>query len=310
MVAGGETERGFRTSVLGRRRFVQLAAAAAVAAHASHAQQASKPMRLGVVADCTNADAGIRRVKELGFSTCKVKVAAYDGGAAKKLRAALDQYGIQATALLVTGPGPETDTLQDGPRTVGLVPTKTRGERIELLRKASDFAKTAGIPVLERQLGFLPEDSGDPLFKQSVDALWHVADYCNHNGQALHCAAGHETPLALLRVIHGAAYTNIGVNLDPGALIRWGKANPVDALDTLGALVLGVTASDGLYPADPDALGEPKPLGQGRADYPRLLARLKEAGYEGAITIDGDVPGTQQSAGVMAAKRYLEGLLG
>jgi sugar phosphate isomerase/epimerase len=307
MVAGGETERGFRASPLGRRRFLGLAAATAVAAHA---QQAAKPMRLGVVADCTNADAAIRRVKELGFLTCKVRVAAYDGGAAKKLRAALDQYGVQATALLVTGPGPETDTLQDGPRTVGLVPVKTREDRINLLRKASDFAKTAAIPALERQLGFLPEDPGDPVFSQCVNALWKVAEICNHNGQKLLCGTGHETPIALLRVIRGAGYPNIGVNLDPGALIRYGKASPVDSLDTFGALVAGVTASDGLYPNDPDALGEPKPVGQGRVDFPRLLARLKEAGYEGAITIDGDTSGTQQAAGVMAAKRYLEGLLG
>ena len=238
MVTGGQTARGFPMVALGRRRFVQLAAAAVVA----RAQQAPKPLRLGVVVDCTNADAGIRRVKELGFATCEVKVAAYDGGAAKKLRAALEQYGIEATALIVTGPGPEIDTFQDGPHTVGLVPPKTRGDRVELLRKASDFAKTAGIPAVQRELGFLPAEVDNPLFKPCVDALWHVADYCKHNGQTVRCATGHETPLALLRVIRAAAFPNIGVNLNPASLIRYGNGNPVDALDTLGPLVMGVSS--------------------------------------------------------------------
>jgi sugar phosphate isomerase/epimerase len=291
---------------LGRRRFVQLAAAAVVA----RAQQAPKPLRLGVVVDCTNADAGIRRVKELGFATCEVKVAAYDGGAAKKLRAALEQYGIEATALIVTGPGPEIDTFQDGPHTVGLVPPKTRGDRVELLRKASDFAKTAGIPAVQRELGFLPAEVDNPLFKPCVDALWHVADYCKHNGQTVRCATGHETPLALLRVIRAAAFPNIGVNLNPASLIRYGNGNPVDALDTLGPLVMGVSATDGLYPTDPDELGEARPMGKGKVDFPRLLARLKEVGYDGPITIDGENTGPQQTADVVAAKRYLEGLIG
>jgi sugar phosphate isomerase/epimerase len=307
MVAGGETDSAFQVATTGRRRFLQLAGVTVVAAHA---QPAARAMRLGVVADCTDAEAGIRRVKELGFTTCEIALAAYDGGSAKKLRAALDRYGVEATALLVTGPGPEVDPLADGPRTLGLVPAKTRDDRVLLLRKASDFAKSAGIPALRRQLGFLPEDPGDPVFRQCVDALWKVADHCNRNGQTLRCETGHETPMALLRVIRGAAYTNIGVNLDPGALIRYGKANPVDALDTLGPLVMGVVADDCLYPADPDALGEPKPVGQGKADFPRLLARLKAIGYEGAITIAGDVSAAQPAAAVMAAKRYLEGLLG
>ncbi|MGO9230562.1 MAG: sugar phosphate isomerase/epimerase family protein [Bryobacteraceae bacterium] len=306
MVTGGETGRGFAMATLGRRRFVQLAMAAA----AARAQQAPKPLRLGVVADCTDADAGIRRVKELGFATCQVTVAAYDGGTAKKLRAALDQYGIEATALIVTGPGSEIDTFQDGPRTVGLVPPKTRDDRITLLRKASDFAKTAGIPAVLRQIGFLPEDAEGPLFKQYMNALWHVADYCKHNGQSVLCTTGHETPLALLRLIRAAAFPNIGVNLDPASLIRFGKGNPVDALDTFGPLVMSVDAKDGMCPTEPDALGEARPTGKGRVDFPRLVARLKEIGYDGPITIDAGGSGQQQNADIMAAKRYLEGLIG
>jgi sugar phosphate isomerase/epimerase len=307
MVTGGETGRGFPAVAPGRRRFLQLAAAAVVAARAQHA---AKPLRLGVVADCADPDAGIRRVKELGFPTCQVSVASYEGAAAKSLRAALDRYGIEATSLIVTGPGPEVYTFREGPHTVGLVPPKTRADRVQSLRKASDFAKTAGIPAIQRHLGFLPEDPTEPVFNQCVDALWHVAEYCQKNGQTFRCETGQETPIALLRVIRAAGYKNIGVNLDGANLILYGKANPVDALDILGPLVMGVHAKDGEYPTDPEKLGEEKPIGQGKVDFPRFLARLKEVGYSGPITIEREISGAQQTADILAAKRYLEGLIG
>jgi sugar phosphate isomerase/epimerase len=193
---------------------------------------------------------------------------------------------------------------------VGLVPPKTRSDRVYALRKASDFAKTAGIPAIQRHLGFLPEDPDDPLVKPLVDALWHIADYCQRNGQTFRCETGQETPIALLRMIRAAGYKNIGVNLDPANLIMYGKANPVDALDTLGSLVMGVHAKDGRYPTDPDTLGEETPIGQGKVDFPRLLARLKELNYTGPITIEREISGPQQTADIQAAKRYLEGLIG
>jgi len=307
MVTGGETGRGFPVVAPGRRKFLQLAAAAVVAARA---QQAAKPMRLGVVANCENPDAGIRRVQELGFPTCQVTVASYDSNTAKSLRAALDRHGIEGTSLIVTGPGQETYTFKDGPHTVGLVPPKTRAERMTALRKASDFAKAAGIPAVQRHLGFLPEEPDDPIFNQCVDFTWHIADYCKRNGQTFRCETGQETPIALLRVIRAAGYDNIGVNLDTANLMLYGKSNPVDALDTLGPLVMGVHAKDGRYPADPEKLGEETPIGQGRVDFPGFLKRLKEVGYSGPITIEREISGPQQTADILAAKRYLEALIG
>lgn len=286
---------------------MQLAAAAVVAARA---QQAAKPLRLGIVANCADPDAGIRRVKELGFPTCQVTVGSYDGTTAKSLRAALDRYGIEGTSLIVTGPGPEVYTFREGPRTIGLVPPKTRADRVQALHKASDFAKAAGIPAIQRHLGFLPEDPEDPMFKPVVDALWHVADYCKRLGQTFRCETGQETPIALLRVIRAAGYDNIGVNLDTANLILYGKGNPVDALDVLGTLVMGVHAKDGRYPTDPDALGVETPIGKGQVDFPRFLARLKELGYGGPITIEREISGPQQTADILASKRYLEELIG
>jgi len=284
-----------------------LAAAAVVTARA---QPSAKPLRLGVVTDCRDPDAGIRRVKDLGFPTCQVYVASYDAATAKRVREALDRYGIEGTSVIVTGPGPELYTFRDGPRTIGLVPAKYRAERLEAIRQASDFAKAAGIPGVQRHFGFLPEDPNDALFEPSVEALRQVAEYCQRNGQTFRCETGQETPIALLRVIRAAGHSNIGVNFDAANLILYGKANPVDALDTLGPLVMGVHAKDGLYPADPDKLGEETPIGQGKVDFPRFIARLKEVGYRGPVTIEREINGPRQTEDILASKRYLEGLIG
>src|ERR1019366_6881536 len=115
--------------------------------------------------------------------------------------------------------------------TIGLVPLKYRAERLAAIRRASDFAKAAGIPAVQCHFGFLPEDPNDALFAPSVEVLRQVADYCKRNGQTFRCETGQETPIALLRVIRAAGFDNIGVNFDGANLILYGKANPVDALD-------------------------------------------------------------------------------
>jgi sugar phosphate isomerase/epimerase len=69
-------------------------------------------------------------------------------------------------------------------------------------------------------------------------------------------------------------------------------------------------AKDGLYPTDPKNLGEEVPIGQGKVDFPRIIQRLKELNYRGAVTIEREISGPQQVEDVRAAKRYLEKLIG
>jgi hypothetical protein len=69
---------------------------------------------------------------------------------------------------------------------------------------------------------------------------------------------------------------------DLANLILYGKANPVDAIGLLGPYVQGIHAKDGLWPTDPQRLGEEVPIGKGKVDFPRIIARLKEVDYRGA----------------------------
>ncbi len=268
-------------------------------------------MRLGLIIKVNNdPDAPLKQVRDFGFSNCQLLMQSFDPAMAGPLRGALDRYSLEATALAVIGAGPEVYDFYQGPLTIGLVPREHRQARIAHIKKASDFARKAGIGALQTHCGFIPEDPNDPNYKEVVEAIREVAIYCKQNGQRFWCETGQETPITLVRTIRDAGTDNIGVNFDTANLILYGKANPVDALDTLGPYVEGVHAKDGLYPTDPKQLGREVPIGHGKVDFPKLIARLKEVGYDGPLTIERETSGPQQAQDIRAAKVYLEKLLG
>jgi sugar phosphate isomerase/epimerase len=90
----------------------------------------------------------------------------------------------------------------------------------------------------------------------------------------------------------------------------YGKANPVDAVDLLGPYIQGVHAKDGLYPTDPKELGKEVAIGQGKVDFPVLIAKLKQIGYRNPLTIEREISGEKQTADILASKAYLEKLIG
>jgi len=293
-----------------RRRFFQ-AAAATLALPAAAQTPSAKKMRLGIILGISpDPDAAIRRVRELGFPTCQVSVRNIDDATAASLRKALDQYGVEATSAVAGGPGPEVYDFYQGPLTIGLVPRQYREARIANVKQVSDFAKKAGIPAVQRHCGFIPENPNDPLYTETVEAIRTVAAYCKSNGQNFRCETGQETPITLVRAIRDVGLDNVGVNFDLANLILYGKANPLDAVEVFGSLILGVHAKDGLYPTDTRKLGEEVPIGQGKVDFPGIVARLRKIGYTNPLTIEREIRGEKQTADILAAKAYLESLIG
>jgi len=270
-----------------------------------------KPLRLGLILGIgKDPGAAMAKVHDLGLPTCQVLVEDFELEQVGRLRLALEKYGIEATSLVVGGPGKEVWDFYQGPLTIGLVPPETRTARIMHIQKASDFAKQCGIPAVQTHCGFIPENPNDPLYKETVTAIREVAAYCKRNGQNFRYETGQETPITLVRAIQDVGMDNQGVNFDVANLILYGKANPVDALELLGPYVQGVHAKDGLWPTNPRELGEEVPIGKGKVDFPRIIARLKELNYRGAVTIEREISGPQQLADVRAAKLFLEKLIG
>jgi sugar phosphate isomerase/epimerase len=148
------------------------------------------------------------------------------------------------------------------------------------------------------------------VYKETVAAIREVASYCKQNGQNFRYETGQETPITMLRAIEDVGLDNQGINFDVANLILYGKANPVDAIEIIGPHIQGMHAKDGLWPTNTRELGKEVPIGQGRVDFPKIIRRLKELNYKGAVTIEREISGPEQTADVRAAKEYLARLIG
>src|ERR1700736_2808291 len=275
------------------------------------ANEGRKPLRLGLILGIgEDPDAAMAKVHKLGLPTCQVFVDEINTELVGRLRQALDKYQIEATALVEGGPGKEVWDFYQGPLTIGLVPRDTRAARIAHIKKASDFAKQCGIAAVQTHCGFIPENPNDPVYKEVVAAMRELAGYCKRSGQNFRYETGQETPITLVRAIQDVGMDNQGVNFDLANLILYGKANPADAVEPLGPYAQGIHAKDGLWPTNPKELGEEVAIGRGRVDFPRIIARLKEMKYRGAVTIEREISGAQQMEDVREAIAYLEKLIG
>lgn len=255
-------------------------------------------------------EAVLKQVHDLGFRACAIYTDNHDPAMGRRLRQTLDEYQIEASSIFSMGPGPAVWDFYEGPGTIGLVPRPWRRKRVEHLKSASDFAKLVGVRAVETHVGFIPENPNDELYQETVEALREVVGYCRANGQNFHYHAGQETPVTLLRTIEDVGFDNQGVGLDTANPILYGTGHPVYALDIYGQHLRAVNPKDGLYPTDPLHLGKEVPIGQGKADFPGLIRRLKEIGYRGVMNIEREISGPQQIEDIKKAKTYLEQLIG
>ena len=277
----------------------------------ARAQGSTTGMRLGLIIGVEkDPDAAIAKVHNLGLPTCQASLTNFSPEMVTRLKNALEKYGVEATAINTTGPGPDIYDFYQGPLTIGLVPRKYRRQRIDHLKRASDFAKQCGIPALHTHFGFIPENPNDPVYAEAVAACGEVVRHVKDNNQIVLYETGQETPITLLRLIKDIGLDNQGVNLDTANLILYGKGNPVDALDVIGSYVRGLHAKDGLFPTDPRQLGQEVPIGKGKVDFPRLIRRLKELNYRGPVTIEREISGPQQMEDIKRSIAFLQNLMG
>ena len=64
-----------------------------------------------------------------------------------------------------------------------------------------------------------------------------------------------------------------------------------------------------MYPTDAKHLGKEVRIGEGKVNFPVFIAKLKEVGYDGAITIEREISGDEQIKDIKESKIYLEKLI-
>ena len=269
-------------------------------------------MKLGVIISLSERlDQKLALLEELGFTSCQIScwsMDRYTDEMAEFVLQSLAAHKISISTLWCGWSGPAVWNFYQGPTTLGIVPEQYRDVRVQELKKGSDFAKKLGVAQIATHVGFIPEDPNNEQYPKIIAALREIAEHCAANGQKFLFETGQETPVTLLRAIQDIGTDNLGLNLDPANLILYGKANPVDALDVIGRYVHDVHAKDGCYPTDGKTLGNETPLGKGQVNFPALISKLKALGYDGAITIEREISGDEQTKDIIMAKRLLEEL--
>ena len=255
----------------------------------------------------------MRQLRELGFETCMLSCwdpALFTDEYAEMVKRASAETGVEVSAVWAGWyGGPGIWDFISGPFTLGMVPPAYRQKRSEQFLAGADFAYRIGVTDVITHVGFMPENPHDPDYVGTIAMLRYIAGILKERGQYFLFETGQETPVVLLRAIEDIGTGNIGINLDTANLILYGKANPVDALDVFGKYVRNTHMKDGCYPTDGRHLGRETPLGEGKVDFPALIAKLKALGYTGPLTIEREISGEQQLHDILAAKAMLEKLL-
>ncbi|WMJ90527.1 sugar phosphate isomerase/epimerase family protein [Anaerocolumna sp. MB42-C2] len=270
-------------------------------------------MNVGVLIELNkNIDDKFEELRGMGMNSCQLVCwdeNKFTDEMAELVNQAVKKHEVHITAFWCGWSGPVTWDFYDGQLTLGLIPAAYRFCRLQTLMNGSDFAKKMNIRDFVTHVGYIPENPFDENYTGTLVALKKLIGKCKENGQNFLFETGQETPVTLRRAIEDIGYDNVGINLDPANLLMYGKANPVDALDILGKYVLGIHGKDGMYPTDGRNLGEEKPLGEGRVDYPKFIAKLKEIGYQGDITIEREISGEEQKKDIIKAKKILDELI-
>ncbi len=276
-------------------------------------------MRIGVMVELfqdTDVDGKFAELRSMGMESCQLVCwdqKLMNENTADKVIAAVNRHKVDITAFWCGWEGPRVWDFYDGQLTLGLVPEAFRFERMKMLEKGIDFAAMIHVRDVATHVGYMPENPYDPNYQGVLTCLKTLVKRCKKNQQNFLFETGQETPVTLKRAIQDiekeTGKGNVGINLDPANLIMYGKANPVDALEVFGEYVMGIHGKDGKYPTDGHMLGEEVPLGEGKVNYPAFVAKLKEIGYAGDITIEREISGEEQKRDILMAKSLLEQLI-
>ena len=182
---------------------------------------------------------------------------------------------------------------------------------MEDLLKGAEFADALGVKDIVTHVGYLPDNPFHPDRLAVVQALRYICKKLKERGQRFLFETGEELPLSLVHLMNEVGLDNMGVNFDPANLIMNGRGScPAAALEFLMPYIQGFHAKDAKKLVAPECKKQEVPAGQGDVDMPRLIAMLKEKGYNGSITIERENYGSpNREQEIQQIKEYLTGLI-
>ena len=250
-------------------------------------------------------------VRSLGVSCGQLGVhgeCPLDGATANRWKAVLNEHGLTVVTVVMCFSGEDYASIPICAETVGYVPPSTRHERELRTYAVSDFARTLGVPGLAAHIGFVPPDPANADYAAMVALMRRICDHCQQNGQTFAMETGQESPQEMLDFIAAVNRPNLWVNFDPANMILYGSGAPLEALEALKDHVLTVHCKDGTWPEVEGEWGRETPLGAGDVGMDRFVAKLRDIGYSGPLTIEREIVGEEQRADIRRAIDLLTAL--
>lgn len=254
----------------------------------------------------------MKKLKDCGFACCQLifwDMSCYTDAKAEEIKNAVAQTGIEISTMWAGWSKPGEWNFTAGPMTLGLVPTAYRMKRAEELIMAGEFAVKINVSRVATHVGFLPENMNDPEYLGIIAVLRYIITRYKALGINFLFETGQETPVALLRVIEDLGMDNVGINMDTANLILYGKANSADAITVFGKYVMDTHIKDGFYPTNGKELGREVKVGEGLANVPEVVKRLREVGYQGNYIIEREITGEQQTKDILDTLEYLKNII-
>ncbi len=253
----------------------------------------------------------LKRIRAAGFPTIQLvsppKEWLTDARRAE-LKNLIDDSGLRVTSIAAVYEGESYADVAAVRATVGLLPEETRAARIEDTKRCADFGAEVAAPNISSHIGYIPEDRADPTYCALVAAVQEICDYLHRRRMNFCLETGQESAGLLEQFISDVSRENLKVNFDPANMVAYGTGDPVEALEALADHVRGVHVKDAVRPKAEGKLGEERPLGQGEVGVERFLAKLRQIGYEGPLTIEREISGEQQMQDFLAGKELLDEL--
>lgn len=249
----------------------------------------------------------------LGFHSgqlCAWNIDLYTEAIAEQLKKACRDFDFTITAIWCGWTGPKTFQHPYRYATIGLAPASMRDRRTRELLDGAAFARSIGVKDVITHMGFI---SDNPFAEDHIGVAMAVREICQKiapYGQRFLFETGEIIPSTILSLIQIAEVENVGVNFDPANFLINGRANPSDAMDRLAFMTYGFHAKDGVYATGFEPKGKEVQIGQGQVNFAYLLQKMKDAGFDGDITIEREIKeGPERDRQILEEKVYLEELI-
>jgi sugar phosphate isomerase/epimerase len=276
----------------------------------------SRPLEIGICTWCIDRHAALRGIAvaggELGLRVVQVGFfgeAAVNGADAAALKRAAADAGVEIAGVFVAFDEEDYASVDRIAQTGGFAPDDAYPRRLELMRRAAGIAAAVGCGSVAVHAGTVPEEAGSPPYAKLVARTAEAADAAAALGVRLLLETGRESADALVACVASVGRPNVGVNFDPGNFVTYGTDDPVRAVTKLRGRIELVHLKDAVASPRPGVeFGRKAPLGTGDVQIPRVISKLRAAGYAGPLLLETPAPSSPM-AEYRAAVDYLRSML-